>query len=237
MGHQARQAHQEDVRHATPTAQNAFLCRVPHLTQRYAAESSRSPSAGVATLRPVSQIAIDVVEISLRSPAVSRRAGAVRRWLLDSGVIEPNADRDDLWQPSQYRAGPRVPRAAPGFDREVRQVNNGVDIITERSLFHPYENYEPPDCPGCGTPIGREFHAGLIEPWLLDSEPRVACRECGRQTPLGDWLGHGDEFGQWTFYVGELAVSFNNWPVLSQSFIAELGSRLGPRWRVVSQHR
>ncbi|SNY61161.1 hypothetical protein [Paractinoplanes atraurantiacus] len=187
----------------------------------------------------MSEHRIDLVEISLPEPAAPRRAAEVTQWLLATGVIEVNSDRDDLWQPSEYRAGPRVEQAAPGFERPAYRdaANNGVDVIAGRGLYHPYENYEPPDCPACGAPIDGELHTGLIESWLLAAEPEPVCERCGHRAPLGDWVAHGDEFGGWTFHVAELAVSFNNWPALSASFAAELGGRLGPRWRVVAEHR
>jgi hypothetical protein len=31
-------------------------------------------------------------------------------------------------------------------------------------------------------------------------------------------------------------VSFHNWPSLDRPFLEELGSLLGPRWRIVYQH-
>lgn len=186
----------------------------------------------------MSESAITVVEISLPAGAAQRRAVELTRWLLDMAVIEPNTERDDLWQPSEYRAGPQVLSAAPEFDLWSRRSrNNGVDVMAGRGLNHPCENYEPPDCPTCNTTLDEETHTSLIEPWLAGPEPRVTCRTCRTRALLGDWTGHGDKFGQWTFHVGELAVSFNNWPALNPVFLAELGARMGPRWRVVSEHR
>jgi hypothetical protein len=188
--------------------------------------------------RLVSEYTIDVVEISLPESVAVQQAAEVTQWLLASGVIEPNVDRDDLWRPTEYRAGPQVLRAAPDLDSPNYRdgAYSGVDIIAGRGLYHPYENYEPPDCPACGAPLASDVHTEFIETWLLVAEPRVACGGCGHLALLGDWAAHGDEFGEWTFYVAELAVSFN-WPALSESFAVELGSRLGPRWRVVSEHR
>jgi hypothetical protein len=70
--------------------------------------------------RVVSEYAINVVEISLHAPLVPQRAADVTQWLLASGVIEPNSDRDDLRQPSEYRAGPRVQRVAADFTSTVK---------------------------------------------------------------------------------------------------------------------
>jgi hypothetical protein len=186
----------------------------------------------------MSESAITVVEISLPAADAPRRAVELTGWLLDVAVIEPNTERDDLWQASEYRAGPQVLSAAPEFDLWSRRSrNNGVDVVPGRGVYHPYENYEPPDCPTCNTTMDEDTHTSLIEPWLAGPEPRVTCRACRTQALLGDWIGQGNESGQWTFQVGELAVSFNNWPALNRPFLTELGGRMGPRWRVVSEHR
>jgi hypothetical protein len=49
----------------------------------------------------VSEYRIDVVEISLPESTAVQRAAEVTQWLLASGVIEPNVDRDELRQPSE----------------------------------------------------------------------------------------------------------------------------------------
>ena len=186
----------------------------------------------------MSESEISVVEISVSAAEAPRRAAEVTRWLLDTGVIDHNTERDDLWQPSRYRAGPRVLAVAPEFDYLTRRLsNNGVDVAVGRSVYHPVENYEPPDCPACGTTLDEDTHYGFVEPWLTGPEPLVICPACQGKSLLGDWIGHGDEYGQWTFQIGELGVSFNNWPALTTSFLTEIGDRIGPRWRVVSVHR
>jgi hypothetical protein len=43
----------------------------------------------------------------------------------------------------------------------------------------------------------------------------------------------GDAAGWFNAYVAEGAVRFNNWPLLTASFVEELGRLLGPRCRVV----
>jgi hypothetical protein len=182
----------------------------------------------------VSENAITIVELSAIGPVARERAAAARDWLLEAGVIVPNADRDDLWQPSEFAGGPRAATAFPDHRESAAQLgvlgNSGVDIVTERQVFHSVENYEPPACPSCGTPIDEEDHHDLIDGWLAGEEPSVRCPACGTTSLIGDWPG------EWTFQVGELAVAFNNWPPLSAEFLASLGGLLGPRWRVVYEH-
>lgn len=187
----------------------------------------------------VSEYATVMVELSLTPVEASQKAGELAAWLQSAGVIRPILDQDHLRLPSEFQAGPNVLSVAPGFDNVARRLlNNGVDIFVGRDWYHPYENYEPPDCPACGHTLDGDAHHELLEPWLFGPEPRVACSACGGGALLGDWIAHGDdEWGRWTFYIAELAVQFNNWPALTASFRDELGRRMGARWRVVNQHR
>jgi len=176
----------------------------------------------------VSDTALTVVEISIGPLEAIDRADSVARWLLGTGVVVPNAERHELRQPSALRAGPAVRRAAPAWDdTHAARPNNGVDVIAERMLFHPIAAYAPPRCPACRHPLDEEHHDLLVRPWLTGREPAVTCTACGAAHLLGDWPG--------TFQVGELAVRFNNWPPLAEEFLAELGTRLGRRWRLVHE--
>jgi len=176
----------------------------------------------------VSDEAFTVVEISVGALEAIDRAESVARWLLDTGVVGPNPQRDRLRQPSALRAGPAVRRAAPTWDDAyASRTNNGVDVLAERTLFHPIAAYAPPRCPSCQHPLDEELHDRLVRPWLEGHEPAVTCAHCGATHPLGDWPD--------SYQVGELAVRFNNWPPLADDFLAELGAHLGPRWRVVHE--
>lgn len=180
----------------------------------------------------MSENAIVVVELSTSLADAEERLSAVREWLLQAQIIEPNAHRDALWQPSEFSAGPRAVDVAPPLAQEhIRMLaNNGVDFIRERAVHHPIENYEPPPCPACGVLADEDAHAEILDAWLEGDEPLLACTSCGKATAAGDWVA------DLTFYVANLAVRFNNWSDLDDDFLARLGERLGPRWRVVYEH-
>lgn len=182
--------------------------------------------------RCVSENAIIVVELSTPLPHVEGRLSAVRDWLLQAQIIEANARRDALWQPSEFSAGPRAVEVAPplAHDHIRKLANNGVDFVRERAIHHPTENYEPPPCPACGVPADEDAHGEILEAWLEGDEPPFSCAACGKATAAGDWVA------KFTFYVGNLAVRFNNWSDIDPDFLARIGERLGPRWRVVYEH-
>jgi hypothetical protein len=82
----------------------------------------------------VSESPTTVVEVSLDEESARARASAVREWLLAIDVARVNAKRDSLWQPSEFRAGPNVLRAATewGPDEASRRVH-GVGLAGSRS--------------------------------------------------------------------------------------------------------
>lgn len=172
---------------------------------------------------------VTVVEISIDPLEAADRADGVITWLLDTEVVVPNRHRTSGWQPSAYQPGPRVRRAVPSWhDADYTLVNNGVDVLVERQLYHSLGAYVPALCPACDHPLDESTHEALAQPWLDGAEPEVTCQQCGAWHPLGDWPH--------SFQVGELAVCFNNWPAPCGAFLAELGARMGPRWRVVHEH-
>lgn len=180
----------------------------------------------------MSENAITVVELSLGDAEARAHAPAVREWLLSLGVVQANAKRDDLWQPSEFRAGPNVLRAATEWGlHEAERANSGVDVTVGRKPYHPFENDEPPVCPKCGTAMADgDYSIERLGEWCEGSEPRVRCVGCGCEVLAGDWRG------RFSYLVGNLAVEFHNWPPLREDFIAALRERLGPRTGVVVTH-
>ncbi len=180
----------------------------------------------------MSERAVIVCELSTTRADAPECVRVVKQWLLERGVIEPNAARHERLQPSEFRAGPRAIGVAPEFAMEHWRnlVNNGVDVVCARNLYHPVENYEPPPCPTCGAARVDHPLAESVEQWLDGEEPVAVCAACSKGHPLGDWVS------EFSWYVAEIAVSFNNWPTIDRPFIEELGGLLGPRWRIVYQH-
>jgi len=175
----------------------------------------------------VSDSAVIICELSATANDARTRAAAVEAWLLACAIITPNTHRDAR-PPSEFLPVAKARDVAPGLADETARglANLGVDVLRARMVHHALENNEPPLCPLCQAPA-REERLLLIDGWLGGEEPMLACEGCGASTPMGDWTGF---FGA---YVAEIAVRFSNWPSLTDSFLKELGERLGPRWRVV----
>src|SRR2546421_365117 len=108
---------------------------------------SRSPLVCFAYLAIVSETSTIVVEISVPPLTAVARARAVTRWLLGSGILVVNSNRDELMQPSEFLAGPQAQTITLGGQPIGKLSNNGVDVVTERTVYTASGNYEVPSCP------------------------------------------------------------------------------------------
>jgi hypothetical protein len=177
----------------------------------------------------VGENAIVIVELDVPAGVAISRATEVADWLLAEGVVVRNDKRRPA-QPSEFLPGPQSSRVAPDTAARGTLLNSGVDIIAERAFHHPVENYEPPPCPVCGAPIDPDLHLSLLGQWLSGDEPSVTCQSCNASSRIGDWVS------EYSYYVGNLAIRFNNWTRLADTFTGDLGARLGSRWRVVYEY-
>lgn len=175
----------------------------------------------------MSDSAIIIAELTASAADARERAADAAAWLLQQRIIASDDQPDPLRNPSQYLPGSAVTTAAPDFDQNPRTTNSGIDILDERQVHDPGGNYTPPTCPTCAASLDEEIHIALIEPWLDDAEPLVTCRNCKASALPGDWQG------LWAIYVANLAVQFNNWPPLSDTFVDQLREHLGPRCRMI----
>ncbi|MEV4274194.1 hypothetical protein, partial [Micromonospora aurantiaca (nom. illeg.)] len=120
------------------------------------------------------------------------------------------------------------------FDAFLDTANNGVDICSDRDVYHAVENDEAPRCPHCAasTPTAyTDSYGDWLEEWLTDGrEPAFACDRCGWSGLVGNWTGR---FG---VLIGAPAVTFYNWPPLSPAMITDIRAALGGRTGIVASH-
>jgi hypothetical protein len=162
---------------------------------------------------------------------IAALARMVTDFLLTRQIIAANPRAETLWQPSAWIPGPGWLAVLEPHPEHVRNVaNNGVAIVVERQVHHPYENYRPPTCARCEAAFDEAEHHAAIEPWLAGSEPTLTCRACGWSALAGDWPA------TWAVAVGAPAVVFNNWPPLTPSFVAALRAVMGGRTQIVRSY-
>ncbi len=164
--------------------------------------------------------------------AVAQVANRVLAFLLDRRIVVRNERRQALWHPSEWAHGPAwrsvvAPDESPDW---TRLANNGVDVIVERALHHPTENYEPPWCDRCRTVFDEIEHHAAAEGWILGEEPTLTCHGCGWSALAGDWPA------EWALAVGAPAVEFHNWPPLTERFVSDLRDVVGGRTQFVRAH-
>jgi len=169
-----------------------------------------------------------VVDLDATPAQAGLLAERIAEWLLAEGVIGRNPQRDDLWQPSEWMPGPHWRKAVEATGAGF--ANRGVDLIVSRQVHDPGANLEPPPCPACNVPADIDRYIGLIQPWLDGPEPSLACPQCGSTHLIGDWRWR---FG---FAVGNFAVRFNNWPILSDAFVDEIERHLSGRSALILGH-
>ena len=69
-----------------------------------------------------------------------------------------------------------------------------------------------------------------VRAWMDEAiEPVFTCL-CGWSGPVGDWTG------EYSIAIGTPAVTFHNWPELTQPFLTELRGMLGGRTMIVRAH-
>lgn len=170
---------------------------------------------------------VRVVELTLGEDEARERVEGVVDWLLAAGIIERRAEPIKSWE-LPYKHGPRWSEACRE-KYDIEKLNTGVSVSWEHGASDSGGAYQPPQCPRCGTALETGTHMKLIGGWWKSrDEPTATCEYCGKQALLGDWTG---VFG---VLVGRASVHFENWPQLTPAFIADVGGRLGPRWRIVS---
>ncbi|MGW0664307.1 hypothetical protein [Streptodolium elevatio] len=172
----------------------------------------------------MSDTIVYVLALDLSADEARARRAEIEQWLTGEGLFVRNPSHVRPRDSGEFLAGP----TAEG--RITDEWLNGryeADILCTRDAYTAYELFEPPPCPGCGSPLDLERFHELLHAWRQDAEPSATCGDCGAGALLGDW--------EWEFgaYVAELAVAFENWPELRDDFVAELGRRLGGRPRTI----
>ena len=162
----------------------------------------------------------------LSSPEIEDIAQSVEAWLLDLGAIQANPSLHTRWRLRPWVPGPRWGDIVmPGYDSPGR----GVLVRRDRTVHHPMENFEAPHCGQCSGELSGDVYQATMEVWLDEEEPWQVCQGCGWGALIGDW----PPAGPFQFVIGAPAIVFDNWPSLTDAFVAEVLGRLGGRARLV----
>jgi len=180
-----------------------------------------------------------IADVQATDVDASELADSLVRWLIGEGVIMKIPTDCVLGADSGYPPGPDA--LAVVIDRDERFLtlrSNGVDVSTERRVFHPGQSdLGAVHCPRCGEPVllsdpatgsvtdQWQPFADALDAWCEGDAGQVRCPHCSLSVTFNDWL--------WVpgppFAVGFLGVTFWNWPTLSTQFIERVAEHLGHR--------
>ena len=150
--------------------------------------------------------------------------------LIDRGVlIEPEDDDEDedaLYLPGQAWMDACNSKDTEGVDPEEL---GEVDIAVGRNVYETIENGIDVVCPRCGQHVQEvtEGWMDAVEGWQAGQAATFVCPSCKKGSPIESWDGPTP----WGF--GNVGITFLNWPLLREGFVAELARLTGHPLRVV----
>lgn len=186
------------------------------------------------------EIIADVGATEAEAPAL---AASVVNWLTREGIIAAKpAAECVLGAEFGYPPGPRYTAAVTEPDEHILQLKaNGVEVSTSRTVFSPAQGtVGSVVCPLCRQTVDLndpatgqttqqwELFCDAFGAWMDGGPGEVRCPQCSQVARVNDW--------RWTnepFVVGFLGFTFWNWPLLSESFIAQMASHLEHRVVVI----
>jgi hypothetical protein len=167
-----------------------------------------------------------VVDRDATQSEAAELATTIHRWLIDEGIVLADPPDCVLSSDVGYRAGPHYEKATSMAHEHLwRLRTNGLDLITKRTVFHSGQGGFELVCVACADRFEPTEQWGeAIDEWHKNKGVgMLACPSCGHTQPITDWL-HDPPWG-----FGNLGFKFWNWPPLRESFVEEIGKRLGHR--------
>jgi hypothetical protein len=174
---------------------------------------------------------VDVEATEVEAPALAEK---VLAWMVSEGVVV--AERTDcvLGSEGGHRAGPRYDAAVTAPPRSGGV--DGVHAEVRRGVYDPGQGgVELVTCPRCAQsdrlqdeqtyePTARwESVVEAIERWYGGGPGELTCDHCRQVIGLNDWCWEPP------FAFGCVAITFWNWPLLRDSFVADVVRVLGHR--------
>ena len=164
---------------------------------------------------------------------------AIRTWLVEECVISEDASADCVFRGVGHRPGSNwgsATRLFPNAESFLTLRTNGVSLVggVPGVVVYPNGANLASDCPRCGEDVGEPFW-GRLQEWTEvvgdGPRPRLQCPSCDVDLSLTDCVLDSS----WALSFVE--VTFENWPLLSESFESEMLDRLGGNSRFVSGKR
>jgi hypothetical protein len=176
-----------------------------------------------------------VADADARPEDAEALAGRVVHWLEEQGVVASELTHCLLGDELGRAPGPRYAHALTEDDGTLTQTEaNGVSVDIERRVYVCADIWTA-RCPHCGARTeesAADGHGRWSDEWqpLLDAlyawfggdgPDHASCVRCQGQAAFLDW-----NFTP-PVAVAQLGLTFWNWPMLREAFLAELSAVLG----------
>ena len=179
----------------------------------------------------MSDNSISIVPRRSEYPGKEIKAKEILEWLVSLNIVK--ATISDCVLSSNYgyaiSSGAKLISAEPE-DLPFHLGANGLEIITDRQVFHTGQNgIEELICPHCRQDIANEDWNFLSE-WGNNRSNNLTCPLCNVGTDI-----HQFNFTpEWGF--SDLGFTFWNWSDMTESFINEFKRKLGCGINIVYTH-
>lgn len=170
-----------------------------------------------------------IVDIDATAEEAPALADKVRQWLVEREIILPGPPLMDEAYAPLYRYGPAAARWAHEDALGHDLLCAGLQIVTERTVFHAGEgDVGPFVCPHCGATHDDLPWSPPTEAWYEgEGDNRLTCPACGTASSIAEWRSG------WAY--GHLGFGFVEGRMLDK-LGDELAALTGHRLRVVHEH-
>lgn len=150
------------------------------------------------------------------------KAKEILDWLISHDIVKSTLSDCILSSENGYAISEGAKNISNGEDSlPFRLITNGLEIITERHVFHTGENgIEEVICPNCKQDFAGEDW-DFLSKWSENKSNNLTCPLCNVENDI-----HKFNFTpEWGF--SDLGFTFWNWADLSESFITDFKQKLG----------
>lgn len=158
---------------------------------------------------------------------IEEKACKILEWLISLDIVKPTLSNCILSSKHGYAISKGAVRITESPEElPFHLITNGLEIVTEKTVFDPGEASDPDvSCKNCNKIMS-------FEEWFNFEDPedmRIKCIACGFEADLEEFILHID------FVEGNLGFKFWNWPDFTVDFINEFKNQLECEITIVHQ--
>lgn len=179
----------------------------------------------------MSHHSISIVPRQSSYPNNKTKAKEILDWLVSKDIVKPTPSDCILSSNNGYAISDGAKRVTEyPDDLPFDLTTNGLEIITERQVFHTGENgMDECICPNCNKDIASEDW-DFFNDWAEQKSNNLTCPLCSIATDI-----HQFTFSpEWGF--SDLGFTFWNWLDLTDEFTSEFKQKIGCEISLIYTH-